>query len=110
MPAHTLSSSPTNARDGSDGQGDVSAAAAHAIVCDFVTAQAASSETAASSGWASYCAGFLSADGQDGAADANDDSSSGVDQGGPKKKCKLDAGPAPVADVSWTVYCLDGAT
>jgi hypothetical protein len=42
MPAHTLSSSTTNARDGSDGQGNVSAAAAHAIVCDFVTAQAAS--------------------------------------------------------------------
>jgi len=122
MPAHTLSSSPTNARDGSDGQGDVSAAAAHAIVCDFVTAQAASSETAASSGWASYCAVFLSAevqdlirarlagDGQDGAADADGDSSGGVDQGGPQKKRKLDPGPAPVADVSWTVYCLDGAT
>jgi hypothetical protein len=65
MPAHTLSSSPTNARDGSDRQGDVSAAAAHAIVCDFVTAQVASSETAASSGWASYGAVFLSAEVQD---------------------------------------------
>ena len=29
-------------------------------------------------------------------------------QGG--KKRKLDAVPAPVADVSWTVCCLDGAT
>ena len=123
MPAHTLSSSPTNARDGSDGQGDVSAAAAHAIVCDFVTAQAASSETAASSGWASYRAVFLSAevqdlirarlagDGQDDAADVDDGSGSGVGQDGPKKKKrKLDAGPAPAADVSWTVCCLDGAT
>jgi len=123
MPAHTLSSSPTNARDGSDGQGDVSAAAAHAIVCDFVTAQAASSETAASSGWASYRAVFLSAevqdlirarlagDGQDDEADVVvDDASSNVGQGKPKKKRKLDAGPAPVADVSWTVCCLDGAT
>ena len=84
MPADTLSSSPpTDARHGSDGARDVSAAAAHAIVCDFVTAQAASSETAASSGWASYRAVFLSAevqdlirarlagDGQDDAADIN---------------------------------------
>ncbi len=37
-------------------------------------------------------------------------SASGGGQGGPKKKRKLDAGPAPVADVSWTVCCLDGAT
>ena len=65
MPAHTLSSSPTNARDGSDGQGDVSSTDAHAIVCDFVAAQAASSETAASSGWATYRAVFLSAEVQD---------------------------------------------
>jgi len=121
MPAHTLSSSPTNARDGTDGQGDVSAAAAHAIVCDFVTAQAASSETAASSGWASYRAVFLSAEvqdlirarlGGDGQDDAEDTSADGGGQGGPKKKKKrkLDAGPAPAADVSWTVCCLDGAT
>ena len=121
MPAHTLSSSPTNARDGSDGQADVSAAAAHAIVCDFVTAQAASSKTAASSGWASYRAVFLSAevqdlirarlvgDGQHDAADFDEGADDGG-QGGPKKKRKLDAGPAPVADVSWTVCCLDGAT
>ena len=123
MPADTLTSSPTNARHGSDGARDVSAAAAHAIVCDFVTAQAASSETAASSGWASYRAVFLSAevqdliraslgcDGQDDdAADVSADSVGG--QGGPKKKKKrkLDAGPAPAADVSWTVCCLDGAT
>jgi hypothetical protein len=121
MPAHTLSSTPTNARGGSDGQGDVSAAAAHAIVCDFVTAQAASSETAASSGWASYRAVFLSAevqdlirarlggDGQDDAA-GGDGGTTGDGQVSPKKKRKLDAGPAPAADVSWTVCCLDGAT
>jgi hypothetical protein len=124
MPAHTLSS-PTTARGGSDGQGDVSSTDAHAIVCDFVTAQAASSETAASSGWASYRAVFLSAevqdlirarlggDGHDDAADLDGGgtSSGGGGQGGPKqKKRKLDAGPAPVADVSWTVCCLDSAT
>jgi len=101
----------------------VSAIAVHAIVCNFVTAQAASSETAAPSGWASYRAVFLSAevqdlirarlagDGQDDAADVVvGDASSNVGQGGPKKKRKLDAGPAPAADVSWTVCCLDGAT
>ena len=92
-------------------------------MCDFVTAQAASSETAASGGWASYRAVFLSAevqdlirarlagDGQDDAADDDIDGSGNDGQGGPKKKRKLDAGPAPAAaDVSWTVCCLDGAT
>jgi hypothetical protein len=62
MPADSLPSSATNACDEPAGAGDVSAAAAHAIVCDFVTAQAASSETAVSSGWASYRAVFLSAE------------------------------------------------
>jgi hypothetical protein len=123
MPADTLSSSPANARHNSDGARDVSAAAAHALVCDFVTGQAASSETAASSGWASYRAVFLSAEvqdlifarlGGDGQDDAEDTSADSGGQGGPKKKQnkkrKLDAGPAPAADVSWTVCCLDGAT
>ena len=73
-----------------------------------------SDETAASSGWASYRAVFLSAEVQDlirarlDAADVIADG--GGCQGGPKKKRKLDAGPAPAADVSWTVCCLDGAT
>ena len=119
MPADTLSSSPTNARHGSDGARDVSAAAVHAIVCGFVTAQAASSETAASSGWASYRAVFLSAEVQDLirarlGGDGQDDDAAKVDDGvggqasPKKKKRKLDAGPAPAADVSWTVCCLDG--
>jgi hypothetical protein len=118
MPAASLSSSPTNARDNSDGARDMSAAAAHGIVCDFVTAQAASSETAASGGWASYRAVFLSAEVQDLiharlAPDGPDEvADNDGGQGGPKKR-KLDAAPAPAAaaaDVSWTVCCLDGAT
>jgi hypothetical protein len=93
MPADT-SSSPTNARDGSDGACDVSAAAAHAVVCDFVTAQAASSEAAASSGWASYRAVFLSAEVQDLirarlGGDGQDDDAEGISADGGGSKASL---------------------
>jgi hypothetical protein len=41
--------------------------------------------------------------------DAADVDGGGDDQGSSKKR-KIDAGPVPDADVSWTVCCLDGAT
>jgi hypothetical protein len=73
-------------------------------VCDIVTAQAASSETAASGGWASYRV-FLSAEVQDltharlapnGPDDAASVQGSTHSQGSPKTR-KLDAPPAPAA-------------
>ena len=91
--------------------------AVHHLVCEFVAAQA---EVAAGSGWTEYSQVFLSAEVQGlirsrlpgaGSPPPTDSVGDGGGGGGSKKKKrKLDADVAAVADVSWTVCCLDGTT
>ena len=104
-----------------------SPAAVHAIVCEFVKAQA-EAEADASDGWAGYREVFLSAEVQAllrsrlaGAAASPEKTSEGgaaTADGRHSPKKMLEAGTAPAApaaavdddEISWTIYCLDGTT
>ena len=93
--------------------------AVHALVCEFVTAQA-EAEKGHGGGWVGYRDVFLSAEVQDliRLRLQDEEGATAVDVAGDgaptkKKKRKLDVAPAAAAadsDVSWTICSMDGAT
>jgi Leucine-rich repeat (LRR) protein len=95
-----------------------SPSAVHALVCEFVTAQA-QSEGGHGGGWAGYRDVFLSAEVQDliRLRLQDEEGATAVEVAGDgaltKKKRKLDASSPAAAvdpDVSWTICSMDGAT
>ena len=96
-----------------------SPSAVHALVCEFVTAQAENEETNGG-GWAGYRDVFLSAEVQDliRLRLQDEEGATAVDVAGDgaptkQKKRKLDVSSAVAttdSDVSWTICSMDGAT